>query len=158
MIVAKSNEQQLLNNEDLVCSVIITLKQPRDDLISEKEAILHKMSMLTAQIQQCNDVTALRAVKTHISFARSILHVISDETGPTYTTTSNEASNKKVVPQQRFRSTKKRSRSTNVRLAKPSPGEKNIVCHSLMEMKELYPAKEIKSNNLTLRGYTLSKC
>ena len=72
LIVAKSNEQQLLNNEDLVCSAIKTLKQPRDDLISEKEAILHKMSMLTAQIQQCNDVTALRAAKTHISFARSI--------------------------------------------------------------------------------------
>ena len=98
-IDANTTEQPIWNPEELIDSVLKTVQQPRDDILKEKEAILHKMTMLTAQIQQCSNASALCAVRTHISFASSIIKVISSESGPTYTTTSNEPSNKKVVPQ-----------------------------------------------------------
>lgn len=144
-----SKEQPTLNKEEIVDSVLKTVQQPRDDMLSEKEGILQQMMMLTAQIQNCTNVSALHAAKTHISFASRVIKVLSCESGPTYTSKSKEPSNKNVVPQQRFHSTRKRSRSANVRLTKPSPDEKEVIYNSLLEKKQLYPIEELNPKDRT---------
>jgi len=77
--------------------------------------------------------------------------LISSESGPTYTTTSNEPSNKKVAPQ-RFCSTEKRS--ANVQLTELSSGQKDAVYNSLLE---LYRVKDLEFNSLKVISIQGSK-
>ena len=64
---AKRDSQDLLQSckQELICSTFATVKQQRNEFKSERDSIVEKLTILTAQIQQCRSKVALQAAKTH---------------------------------------------------------------------------------------------
>ena len=64
---AKSDSQDhiLSCKQELICSTFATVKQQRNEFKSERDSIVEKLTILTAQIQQCRSKVALQAAKTH---------------------------------------------------------------------------------------------
>ena len=127
-------------NEESVECILKAIKHNKEDVECEKETIRHKLTILTAQIQNCNSARALFAAKTHLNFASNILQVMCNETDTVSSIKScpvQEPANKNVTLQKRFFSTRK-SKTANVRLAKPSPDQKIYIRTCLMNTKPLY--------------------
>ena len=93
------HDRVLSCKQELICSTFATVKQQRNEFKTERDRIVEKLTIVTAQIQQCRSKVALQAAKTHINCASNIINVLthSDELQHQYigSSHSNTPANKK---------------------------------------------------------------
>ena len=104
------------------------------DIITLKEKLQEKLSILCAHVHQCNSRPALISAKSHVTSAINIIKALSQNTNETkLQCKTTEPSNKNITPKRQFFSTKKKCQRPIVRLSKPSTEEKDKISSSLLK-------------------------
>lgn len=105
------------------------------------------MSILVTDISKCESIDGLIAAEKHIVAATNACKIPHT---PANSHEANVPSNKKIIPQMPFTSTKRKHRKPTVRLAKPSRKEKEEI-YSGLQRQSLYSQgteknEQMKSN------------
>ena len=114
-LVAFSN-QSSINCSDVsfnqeYAPLLATLQTDVDDASNLKNSIMKKLSSLSSEIQQCEDLSALTAIESIIKTANNAIKLnISDSQQVQLNPAVNEPANKKLQQQRPFHSTKKRNK------------------------------------------------
>ena len=125
--------------------LLATLQTDVNDVSNIKNAIIQKLSSLSTEIQQCENLSALSAVESIIKNANNAIKMNFSKS-PQLNPITNEPVNKKMELQRPFHSTKKRTKRPSLRLAKPSQMQKNDICLKLNQ-STLYSTEESSGND-----------
>ena len=130
-------EQQLSDpNEAKVRTIYKAVCTASNDIQSERQFVMQKLAYLMHQVEQCSSVQGLQAVKVHINFACNTLKTFESNINiAKHTNIKHEPPNKSVQLQRKFHSTRKRPRTVNVRITKPSLAQKQKIWETLLESK-----------------------
>ena len=125
----------LLMKWDQNASIVAYTKHSTDsesEVVSLREKLQEKLSILCAQVNHCNSTVALLSAKSHVTSAISIIKSFNHKEIKLPHKTGPEPSNKNVTPQRQFFSTKNKCKRPTVQLVKPSTEEKDKICTSLL--------------------------
>ena len=129
---------QLHSNE--IHSVLSLGGKPTSVIESRRKA-LRSVQQLTALIEECNDEEMLTQVNSEINTSIRLLKCeLHNVTLPVVS--QQEPANKKLSPQRRFFSTRKRNRVSSVKIAKPTNEEKNEIIAALSTDSKAYKTKK----------------
>ncbi len=99
---------------------------------NNKKKMLHKLSEISQFILNSLDKNCLQLIDKNLTTCVSLTKLSNH--------TTNEPSNKKLVPQRRFYSTKRKRQGNNIRLSKPiTECELNNIKQLLLEMPSISP-------------------
>lgn len=142
----------LLDNRTSLLQNMQDRPELSDNILLKKE-IHMQLLHLDSQVQNINDNTTLRDVRSCITSAIHLIKAQQQQQNP-FSIRRNEPSNKLIKPQRPFFSTKKKRRKPAVRITKPTEHQKSYISTALLEKGTLYRS----DSTMSLPRNPIGKC
>ena len=112
-------------------AVLLSVQRSNADPNTAKKRLQSKLALLSTLIDEETCTSTLTAAETHITSALSTMKALHVKDLVQLTPTNKHPSNTAVSLQRQFHSTKRKSKPTSVRIAKPTNEQKRMICVTL---------------------------